>query len=68
MRNFSLIATRTALEEVLLEIAKHILVKVIENHDVTYAMGVISPQISHMWTLKASETSKSLSLRKALAP
>ena len=48
LRNLSLVATRTALEEVLFEIAKHILVKVIENHDVTYAMGVISPQISHM--------------------
>ena len=34
----------------------------------TYAIGVISPQISHMWTRKASDTSNSLSFKNALAP
>lgn len=34
----------------------------------TYAMGVMSPQMSQTWTLKASETSNNLSFRKAAAP
>ena len=36
--------------------------------DDTYAIGVISPQISQMCTRKASDTSNSRSFKKALAP
>ena len=36
--------------------------------EVAYAIGVMSPQISHTWTLKASDTSNNLSFRNALAP
>lgn len=34
----------------------------------TYAIGVMSPQISQMWTRNASDTSNSRSLRNAAAP
>ena len=67
--DFGLVLARSALERLSLQFS----IKMLGESStmrwkVTYAIGVMRPQMSQIWTLKASETSNNLSFKKALAP